>query len=767
MPTPLDSVGKRRRNTRLAVLGGLLLLLWTSRFPFRAQCAALEDRPAPFVPRQPAGEEELDRREALASFAAARSLELQGSYAEALQKYQRAWRLDPQATEPLRAIVPLAMLLNRQEVAVRYALLAVGREATLHPNLLRDLAKQLIKQQRGKEGRKLFQPILKQCHGCETLEDIQLSLELGLLALAEEDYPEAAGHFTRVVHALEHPEQYSIEGTVQQTFGIDPSVAYQTFGESFLGAGRWDEAEAAFRRANQFQADPARWKYHLARLAARRGQPAQALSLLEEALAAGLTGFGMGPYEELARVLGATGNGGELIPRLEKLFGQDPDNVSLGYFLAAEHRRAGNLDRAEALYAALLEKTPSLIGYQNLAAVLREKKDTEGLLRLLGKVIDRSGFLETIGEEEQKLVRNDSLLQSLFETARKNYAAAQGKDAFGPCLAAALLALEDRQWETAEEFFEGAALADPPRAEQAYLDWGVGMLISGQPARAEKVLRRAIRRKYLPDDTALLYFYLAGALSMQDRIDEALDAAQQALALKTRQSNWWGKGMQWLRDRFSGPPADSVRFFSRVGWVLARGKRYNEALRTYRNVIEKFDPDYRSDRLREELKGVRLEAANVAALAGRSAEAEEWLEQVLDEFPGDPGASNDLGYLWAEQGRHLHRALRMTRAAAAAEPENAAFRDSLGWVLYLRGNTAEAIAELEKAAAGQPDGEILDHLGDAYSRAGRLDDARRAWQKAVKAYRQDQETEKAEATAKKLLKEQGAFENTADKKPSG
>ena len=47
----------------------------------------------------------------------------------------------------------------------------------------------------------------------------------------------------------------------------------------------------------------------------------------------------------------------------------------------------------------------------------------------------------------------------------------------------------------------------------------------------------------------------------------------------------------------------------------------------------------------------------------------------------------------------------MIQQAVDAEPDNMAYRDSLGWVFFRLGNTREAVAELEKAAADKkPDG---------------------------------------------------------------
>ena len=134
----------------------------------------------------------------------------------------------------------------------------------------------------------------------------------------------------------------------------------------------------------------------------------------------------------------------------------------------------------------------------------------------------------------------------------------------------------------------------------------------------------------------------------------------------------------------------------------------------------------------------------------RLPEAEEWLQQVLDEYPDDVAACNDLGYLWADQGTHLERALKMIRHAVEAEPNNAAYRDSLGWVLYRLGRYPAAVVELEKAAAKEPAAEVLDHLGDARFKAGQREKANLAWRHAAAAFRKDKEEDKAKQVEKKV-----------------
>ena len=85
--------------------------------------------------------------------------------------------------------------------------------------------------------------------------------------------------------------------------------------------------------------------------------------------------------------------------------------------------------------------------------------------------------------------------------------------------------------------------------------WGVGLLMGDRAAEAAKVFQRGIDEKALPDDNPAFHFYLAGALAMADRTDEALAAARTAAEKKK----------------------DSARFRGRAAWVLYIAKRYDEA----------------------------------------------------------------------------------------------------------------------------------------------------------------------------------------------
>jgi Tfp pilus assembly protein PilF len=81
----------------------------------------------------------------------------------------------------------------------------------------------------------------------------------------------------------------------------------------------------------------------------------------------------------------------------------------------------------------------------------------------------------------------------------------------------------------------------------------------------------------------------------------------------------------------------------------------------------------------------------------------------------------------------------MIRHAVEFEPDNAAYLDSLGWVLYKRGHFDQARGYLEKAVEPESRGDpvVLDHLGDDLYRLGASADAQRRWQ--IAADRLDQQ----------------------------
>lgn len=138
--------------------------------------------------------------------------------------------------------------------------------------------------------------------------------------------------------------------------------------------------------------------------------------------------------------------------------------------------------------------------------------------------------------------------------------------------------------------------------------------------------------------------------------------------------------------------------------------------------------------------GVALERSRQFDAAARQFEKSITLTPAHDP-PRAANTMNYLGYMWLEQGQNLDKAEQLIRKANELEQNNAAFVDSLGWLLFKRGKTQEALAELLRAEnlmkefsdEGSADAEILDHIAQAYDQLGQKEEAKAYWKRVLDA----------------------------------
>lgn len=109
---------------------------------------------------------------------------------------------------------------------------------------------------------------------------------------------------------------------------------------------------------------------------------------------------------------------------------------------------------------------------------------------------------------------------------------------------------------------------------------------------------------------------------------------------------------------------------------------------------------------------------------------------ALALFPDRPDLLNTVGYTLADEGTtpaEWNEALRLTRRATQAAPEDGMIRDSYGWALFKTGDLAAARRVLREAADQAPGtAEIQYHLGVVYAKLGRVDQADAAFVRALR-----------------------------------
>jgi len=154
---------------------------------------------------------------------------------------------------------------------------------------------------------------------------------------------------------------------------------------------------------------------------------------------------------------------------------------------------------------------------------------------------------------------------------------------------------------------------------------------------------------------------------------------------------------------------------------LADAGHSTEAIALLQLALERF-PEH---------PGVRYQIALIQDKAGMARESVRSFESLLKDRPQDASLLNALGYSLADRAQKLPRAEMLIRKALEASPDNPAFLDSLGWVLFRRGDVPGAVPLLERAYRIFPDAEIASHWGEVLWVNGKQSDARALWARAL------------------------------------
>jgi len=214
------------------------------------------------------------------------------------------------------------------------------------------------------------------------------------------------------------------------------------------------------------------------------------------------------------------------------------------------------------------------------------------------------------------------------------------------------------------------------------------------------------------------------------------------------------------------------------GDVYREGDKLDKAIALYLEAVEKVRAAKAFKKSQREGQARVLEYILTGLYVDNKQidESVALLEKLVKEVPESPGYHNDLGYILADNDRKLEEAEKLVRKAMEleaglkkkaledgrideefAKTENAAYLDSLGWVLYKRGQYAEAYKYLDKASQDPEEGnhlEIWDHVADCLVKLDKKKEAVAVWTKALKledaSKRDIDRRKKVEAKLKKL-----------------
>ncbi len=156
--------------------------------------------------------------------------------------------------------------------------------------------------------------------------------------------------------------------------------------------------------------------------------------------------------------------------------------------------------------------------------------------------------------------------------------------------------------------------------------------------------------------------------------------------------------------------------------LLRFDEQYEKAAEAYTKALELTGGNRNGDWAIYYTRGMSYERAK------QWPKAEADFKRALELNPGQPEVLNYLGYSWIDMDMNLEPALDMIEQAVEARPQDGYIIDSLGWAFYKLGRIEDAVKTLEQAVTLLPnDPELNDHLGDAYWQAGRRLEAKFQW----------------------------------------
>ena len=482
--------------------------------------------------------------------------------------------------------------------------------------------------------------------------------------------------------------------------------------------GRTDEARAVYEDAVRASPGDADAMVALLELLTRTGKTEEAREVLSKAEQQ------LGPESTQALMLGLDlreGQLGQAVNIGRALVEADPKKVGPHVLLAELLWRQGDLAGARGAFDDGLALDPAYLpAYRRALLDLQEAKYDLAVefMRNAAKQFSGQFAVSTQLAIAEQAAGNPAASVDLLEKALAVQGIPQASsDAMHWFLAVAHAAMGDTAKARVDNQAVGASELGPVDARQDLLDHVAGMDAAsrGKVATALDLLVMFVRNRR-PDVA------IAQARTLQALLpDEPLPPCLQASLL-----NEEGKHKE-AADAYQAVVNAHPNFlYARLKLVdsLQAAGDKDAAARALEEMLTRLTPS---------------QAALVRFPLGRMHEDQGQLDLAIADYKAAmadpqalPLAANNLAWLLVTARNDPAGALPYARQAAQAAPTEPNIADTLGWVCYLNGDLGEAVTQLERAKAAMgTNPTVRYHLGMAYQKAGRPDDARSELREAL------------------------------------
>lgn len=497
--------------------------------------------------------------------------------------------------------------------------------------------------------------------------------------------------------------------------------AHQLLGRVLAEQGQIPPATAAAHRAIALDPRDPGGHLLLIELSLDAGKEAAALAAAE-ALARELPLEARG-FLKVARHYAERGESAHAERMLERAVERAPGDAEVWQMLARAREAQGKLEAAMAAHQKALERDPEdLETLFAVAKLLLRREDALGA----GAYLDQAVAVAPQDGGVRIRVALAFLSAQRFDQAVRYLEEARGLSPDDPrphyftgVVRQQRAAKLDGARERERELRAAAAAfgAVPSSAElyaQAQVHLANCLTESGDAGRAVDLLRRAIGER--PGESGY-YTALTAALAKLGRVGEAVELLEKRLAVQT-----------------------TPEMVDALASAYQKAGRLPEAIAVLRRALDTAPRD----------ETLLFALGAMYEKSGRFEESIGQMRQVLAVNPQSAQAMNFIGYTLADKDMDLDEAERLVRRALELRPDNGAYVDSLGWILFKRGELERAVEQLERAESLMPDAVIAEHLGDVYGKLARRKDAAEAYRRALRVLDREPDAGVRRAVERKL-----------------
>nr|WP_294631174.1 tetratricopeptide repeat protein [uncultured Bacteroides sp.] len=174
---------------------------------------------------------------------------------------------------------------------------------------------------------------------------------------------------------------------------------------------------------------------------------------------------------------------------------------------------------------------------------------------------------------------------------------------------------------------------------------------------------------------------------------------------------------------------DALQLYYYLAIAYHQAEQVDSVLSVCTKALEHIAPDTKKEFVSEFYSIM----GDVYHTKKQMAEAYAAYDSALVYNPANIGALNNYAYYLSVERRDLDKAEEMSYKTVKAEPNNATFLDTYAWILFEKGNYAEARIYIDNALKSDDEKSnvIVEHCGDIYFMNGDVEGALKYWKQAL------------------------------------